>query len=523
MSTKIADFNSLGTVPNREGAYSALREHTRVSPAPGFAFFGAIPWRRLRTSMMARTTAGLLAILLITEFFRHGPSVNATTVGFAYLLAILAASLWLDLSGSIAMCIVATLAYDYYFLPPAGTFNIDDPQDWVALLAFIVTAVIGSHLATRARRRAEEADLGRLEVERLYRLSQRLLGTADAIDLVDAIPSLIAELFALHSVALYLSAKEKVFSSGIDLPQAEIQRLRGAATMRRPQIIADRNVALVPIRLRDSVPGSIALFGSRLSSETLDAVAALVAVAIDRAHAIEQVIRIEAQRENERLKSVLLDAITHDFRTPLTSIKVSATGLLDNLEFDREQRKELLTIIDEECDRINRLVGEASEMARLESGEVKLDVASHSIAELISTALGDCKGAIPNREICIGLTHEDSQLSVDLSLATKVLVHLITNAHLYSSPGQPITIAAEEHGDFLAISVADKGPGIDEIEVRHIFEKFYRGKSHRYRVHGTGMGLPIARAIVEAHGGTIGVVSHLGQGSVFTFSLPTEP
>ena len=281
-------------------------------------------------------------------------------------------------------------------------------------------------------------------------------------------------------------------------------------------------MSLAPIRMRNSASGSIALFGPPLSRETLVAVAALVAVAIDRAYAIEQVAKIEAERESERLKSVLLDAITHDFRTPLTSIKISATGLLDNLEFDREQRKELLTIIDEECDRINRLVGEASEMARLESGEVKLDVASHSIAELVSTALSDCKGATPNREICLALAKEDSRLLVDLSLATKVLVHLITNAHLYSSPGQPITIAAEECGDFVIITVADEGPGIEETEVRHIFEKFYRGKNHRYRVHGTGMGLPIAKAIVEAHGGTIGAVSHAGQGSVFTFSLPVE-
>jgi two-component system sensor histidine kinase KdpD len=161
-------------------------------------------------------------------------------------------------------------------------------------------------------------------------------------------------------------------------------------------------------------------------------------------------------------------------------------------------------------------------MARLESGEVKLDVASHSIGELVSTALGDCKSATPNRDICLALTEENSRLLVDLSLATKVLVHLITNAHLYSSPGQPITISTEERGEFLIVRVADKGPGIEEMERRHIFEKFYRGKSHRYRVHGTGMGLPIAKAIVEAHGGTIGVVSHPGQGSVFTFSLPIE-
>lgn len=231
--------------------------------------------------------------------------------------------------------------------------------------------------------------------------------------------------------------------------------------------------------------------------------------------------KIESTRESESLKSVLLDAITHDFRTPLTSIKASVTGLLDDLEFDREQRRELLTIINEECDRINRLVGEAAEIARLESGEVKLDLALHSVGELLSAALAECKSVTANREICLDVKHQDSRLLVDLSLAKRVLVHLITKADLYSSPGKPIRIATQVRGGFHTISVADQGPGIDNGEIDHIFEKFYRGKEQRSRVHGTGMGLPITKAIVEAHGGTIRVVSRLGQGSVFAFSLPT--
>lgn len=230
--------------------------------------------------------------------------------------------------------------------------------------------------------------------------------------------------------------------------------------------------------------------------------------------------QIESARESESLKSVLLDAITHDFRSPLTSIKASVTGLLDDLEFDREQRRELLTIINEECDRINRLVGEAAEIARLESGEAKLDLTSHSVGELLSAALAECKSVSADREIHLDMKHQDSRLLVDLSLAKRVLVHLITNANLYSSPGKPIRIATELQGGFHSISVSDQGPGIDNTEIDRIFENFYRGKGHRFRVHGTGMGLPIAKAIVESHGGTMSVVSRPGQGSVFTFSLP---
>jgi two-component system sensor histidine kinase KdpD len=235
-----------------------------------------------------------------------------------------------------------------------------------------------------------------------------------------------------------------------------------------------------------------------------------------------QTSKIQATHEGERLKLVFFDAITHDFKTPLTSIKASVTGLLDDLETDREQRRELLTIIDEECDRINRLVSEASEIARLESGKLKLDLASHSVWELISAALADCRNAGSMRKIGFDVRHPDSRVLVDLSLAKRVLVHLITNAQLYSSLGQPIRITTKKYDKFCAISVADQGQGIEEEEIEHIFEKFYRGKNERHRVQGTGMGLPIAKTIVEAHGGTICVASRVGQGSVFTFSLPAE-
>jgi two-component system sensor histidine kinase KdpD len=235
-----------------------------------------------------------------------------------------------------------------------------------------------------------------------------------------------------------------------------------------------------------------------------------------------QTRKIRATHESERLKLVFCDAITHDLKTPLTSIKASVTCLLDDLETDREERKELLTIIDEECERINQLVSEASEIARLESGEVKLDSASYSVGELISAGLAGCRCGSSNREICVDVNHLDSRLFVDLSLAKRALVHLINNAQLYSSPGQPIRITTKRHNKFYSISVADQGPGIEAEEIDHIFEKFYRGKNQWHRVQGTGMGLPIAKTIVEAHGGTIHVVSCVEQGSVFTISLPAE-
>lgn len=461
-------------------------------------------------------------VLLVTECFRFGLAVNATTVGFVFLLAILLASILFSPAVLIFMSLAATLAFDYFFLPPVGTLNISDPQDWVALFSFLATAVIGSQLSARVRQREAQANRKRQEVDELYDLSRKLLSAGNPSELLNVIPLHLVESLKVGAAALFHSAKEDIFRSGQDAPQLDALQLKAVALSGNAQFDSKRSVSFVPVRLGSQIVGSFGISGSALSRETLEAVGSLLAVAIDRARAVELLAKIESTRESERLKSVLLDAITHDFRTPLTSIKVSATGLLDDLEFDREQRKELLTIIDEECDRISDLVGEAAEMARLESGEVKLDLGSHTIGELISAALADCRIVSQERTVSVQIENQDLRLTVDLQLAVKVLVHLISNAHLYSSPGRPVTITSEEREGFNLISVADQGPGIDEMEVSRIFEKFYRGRHQRYQVRGTGMGLPIAKAIVEAHGGIIRVSSRVGHGSVFTVSWPLE-
>ena len=515
MSTKTMAISSLGSLDTREfrrsrfGSLAALPATT--SP------HGHSWWKE-----SARWLAGPVVVLVITEIFRHLPPVNVTTVGFMFLLAILVASTRLDLRFAVVMCVAAAIAYDYFFLPPVGFFDIDDPQDWVALTAFLTTALIGTKLSTTSRKKAEEATFKHLEVERLYTLSQRLFGAGDHGDLLKSIPALVAESLGLEAAALYVDGKQEVFYSNPDGTVLNMEDLREAAYISHPLVNDKKSISIAAVRLGESVYGSLALFGPSCSRETTDAVAALVSIAIGRASALDQVAKVEAAREHERLKSVLLDAITHDFRTPLTSIKICATGLLEDLSFDREQRKDLLEVIDEECDRISRLVGEASEMAQLECGEVKLEIASQPVTDLINGALEDCKTFVGGREIRVRMQQPGRHVSVDTHLAAKALVHLVTNAHLYSPAGQPITVSAEERDGFEFISVADSGPGIDSAERASIFEKFYRGKNQRHRVQGTGMGLAISKAIVEAHGGTIAVTSKLGQGSVFTFSVPLE-
>ena len=517
MPAKTIDFSALGPMVFGEQDSSLLQTIATQPREKNAPQSRSIWWRTIVCWLI-----GPFTILALTEFLRRGLSVNVTTVGFAFLLAILIASTFLDLRFAVLMCITAALAYDYFFLPPAGYFNINDPQDWVALFAFLTTALIGTKLSATSRSKAQEATRRRVEVERLYSLSQRLLGNEDPATLLKSIPQLVAESLGIESAALYIHETGEMFRSNSRAEALGEAQMRNACYLPHPQVSTNGNISLVPVRLGEAIYGSLAFFGPYFSRETVDAAASLVAVAVARARALEEVAKVEAARESERLKSVLLDAITHDFRTPLASIKICATGLLEDLDFDRAQRKDLLAVIDEECDRISRLVGEASEMARLECGEVKLDIASHPVGDLISRALADCKNVLGRRDVRVNMQQPGRRLSMDIHLATKVLVHLVTNAHLYSAEGQPITISVEERNGCEFVSVADQGPGIDSKELALIFDKFYRGRHQRHRVQGTGMGLAIAKAIVQAHGGTISATSRPGQGSVFTFSLPLQ-
>src|ERR1700681_2158216 len=471
-------------------------------------------------TILARYAAALTAVLLITFFYRHTHRFNATTVAFTYLLAILGVSTLWGLAVSVFMSLAATLTYNYYFLPPVGTFIVADPQNWVALVTFLATSVLASDLSTRARTQAAEANRRRREVERLYKFSQRLLSAGNPIELLNAIPRQIVEMFEVGAAALFLLDKQKIYRSGMILPQLDADSLKAIVAREVLQIDEERSLCFAPLRLGTRILGSVGISGPVLSRQSLEALGTLIAVAVERAHAIEMVAKTEAARGGERLKSALLDAITHDFRTPLTSMKVSVTNLLSPAKLDGGQRDELLHIIDEECDRLNRLVGEAAEMARLEAGEVKLHLEPVRADDVITGALDVCKGVLGTRPIRIELKYPDLRVRADVARAQEVLVHLIQNANLYSSPDHAITISAEEKDEFVQFSVADQGPGIGEAELGLIFDKFYRGTDQRYRVQGTGMGLPIAKAIVEAHGGTIAVISQVGHGSVFSFSLP---
>lgn len=474
--------------------------------------------RRLVAAIRWLLAFGALAGIVIC--YRMWLRVNPTTVALTLLLYVLLLAARLSLRYAVAVSLVATACYNFYFLPPVGTFTIADPENWLALFAFLATSMIGSRLSKQARDEAEQARNRQREVELLFTLSRELLQSENVAELVNSVPEMIHRVSRASSVVLYLLEGDRLYQagvhtlSGIELPHFRQLALGISETETTP--IGETRISLrAGVRPR----GLLLLSGLHLSSETFQAVGGLVSIALDRAQALEDVARGEATKESERLRTLILDSITHELRTPLTSIKGAASTLLHTSDVSAEDRRELLTIVDEEADRLNRLVGRAVEMAQLETQEIHMNFIPASLPDLVEHARENCASIASTHPITVNLP-ELPRVSADPEMVCKVLCNLLENAAKYSKPESPIFISAEQKDGHILTSVADRGIGIDPAEQSFIFDRLYRSRKQSGRTPGTGMGLAISRAIIESHNGTLTVTSQPDHGSVFTFSLP---
>ncbi len=477
--------------------------------------------KKVSDNQILRFAVAAATVCVIVLIYFRWLHVNPTTVGFTFLLAILVLSAAWGLRYAIFMAFLSTMAYNYFFLPPLLRFTIADPQNWVALFAFLFTAIVASELSERARREALRAHQRRQEVERLYAFSQQLLVSENVFELLNAVPRYIVESFGVTGAAMFLEAKQEIYyfdtASQSLFPGDQLRAISGRG---EPVLDRERGLCFMPLRMGVRSVGSIGLGGCDLSRATLEAVGSLTAIAIERSNAVEKLTKTEAARESDRLRSILLDSVTHEFRTPLTAIKASAETLLSDVELDKPQRKDLLAVINEESDRLNRLIGEAAEVAQLDSHQLEFHFEPRHIRDAVDAAIHESRQALQRHDLKTTIPDNLPRVRMDVGRISEVLVHLLDNAGKYSPPGTPVHVTAELRDGKIVTSVADHGPGIDDMEQEMVFEKFYRGRNQRMTIQGTGMGLAIAKAIVELHGGKIGITSQVGRGSVFYFSLP---
>jgi two-component system, OmpR family, sensor histidine kinase KdpD len=467
-----------------------------------------------------RLTACVAVISIETFACSRWIALNPTTVGFLYLVSILLIAASWSLAEALTASVLATLCFNFFFFPPIGALRIDDPLNWVALIAFLTTSIAASQLSDRARRRTREALNRQLEMERLYAVGRAILLADLQRPLGEQIVREIARIYDLAFVGLYDRASDAVHQAGPEEVSNITTRLRDTAitgTLFRDE---EARMVVTPVSFGAQPVGSLALKGLFLSDAALQALSNLVSLGLEKARAQEAAIRVNAARQSEEFKATLMDAVAHEFKTPLTSLKAAISAILSSSVSEPQQQQEMLQIINDATERLTALVSEAIHLARAEAGNLRLKKEPFPIGEAIDAVLGQMEPALEGRSVRLDVARDLPAVLADMELIQLVLRHLIDNAAKYSPPGSSVSISARVEGSCVVVGVRNEGEGISEWERFKIFEKFYRGVGARERAPGTGMGLAIARDIVLAHGGQLRLESVPGEGADFFFSIP---
>jgi len=460
--------------------------------------------------------ATLLAVAAVTLACKYS-GVNQTTTGFAYLLTVLfIASAW-GLTQTIVASVVAMLCYNFFFLPPIGKLTIADPQNWIALGAFLVTGIVAGQLSASVRRQASAAIRRQLELERLYSLGRSILLDSGDHPVPSWLARHVAEAFDLQAVALFDTHSGQTYMAGpedLTFPPDILQRALSGEIER-----ADRPDSRFAVIRLGTKPAGVLAFRGIVSDAAIDAICSLVAIGLERARTQEIETLAKAARQSEELKSTLLDAIAHEFKTPLTSIKAATTTVIAGNRLTGQDR-ELLSIVDEETDRLNNLVSDAIQMSRIEGGKFKLRRTRVSPNQVINTVTAQMRARLEDRPVENAIVTNLTDVYIDRDLIQLSLRQLVDNALKHAPGKSAIRLGAGIGDSDVQFWVSDDGPGITAPEAERVFERFYRGRSHRNAVPGSGIGLSVVREIARAHGGDAFVESSPGKGSRFIIKLP---
>jgi two-component system, OmpR family, sensor histidine kinase KdpD len=466
-----------------------------------------------------RIAASLGGVSLITFIAYRLIPVNSTTVGFAYLLLVLiVAAVW-GFIESLVCAITATLVFNFFFLPPAGTLTIADPQNWVALLSFLTTALIASRLSAKARRRTLEAIAHRQDVERLYTFSRAILLIGDGEPFPKQLALKLAEVFDLSAVVLYDRRAGEFYRAGPADFEGLDDQLRDAALQGTSFADAERNRVVTAVRLGSDPIASLALQGARMADGVLQGIANLVAIGLERARAQDLAHQVEAARQSEQLRTTLIDAMAHEFKTPLTSIRAATTSLRSNPEQPLATRIELVEIADEEAEHLGELIDDAVEMARLDTAHIEIQPGLADLPEVVREAAASLQAEADGRTLEIICDPQAAPIAFDRRLVRLAVRQLLDNALKYSPPGTPVTLRVQQRDEGAIVEVSNAGEGIPPQEQSRIFERFYRSPSARPQVPGSGLGLSIAHRIAQAHQGDLSVSSRPGE-TTFRLTLP---
>lgn len=468
-----------------------------------------------------RPVASASVVGAILALGHNVTQINIATASLLLMLAVLIIAARWGFAEALAAALAGGVGLEYFFLSPYGVLP-NEPQYWLPQMTFLATAILGSRISERARRTAKEAERRRVEMEKLFAFGQSVLLAENVRSMARRAVDGIVETFGAEGVALYDRRSGELFRSGTRNGLISDEELRRAVDVEwAPAGDSQSDLWLLPVLSGTQPIGGLGVVGAELSAPGRRTIAARVAVALEKARAIEEAGRAEAVRQSEELKSAVIDALAHEFKTPLTSIKAAVTCLIArNTQGASPEVCELLAVIDEETDRMQQLLGQAFELARLEATDLNLDKQPQDMTDTIYGTLEEFHSAFESRPLQVQIPAVFPLVPCDASLIRQVLKQLLENALKYSPPGSPVAISCEQQDHSVVVRVTDSGVGVPDEEQSEIFNQYYRGRLGAGRAPGTGMGLAIAKRIVELHGGRIWVTSRTGAGSVFHFSLP---
>jgi two-component system, OmpR family, sensor histidine kinase KdpD len=447
------------------------------------------------------------------------------------------------------LAVASFLALNWFFLPPFHTFVVADPLDWLVLVVFLITSAVAAQLLYVAQEEARVAHARAAEIDRLRIVGAEALNAGRAEDALATVARVIRETAQADRCDVLPSATRHApaaaESAGASLDNAPDHAVvqwvveNGNATVERRDGLHHLSAArpsqgdlhslasgevltlFLPLSVRDRVVGVLRLQaprGLRLDAERwrfVDALSYYAALGVERVRLVAAEEHAEALRETNRLKDALLASVSHDLRTPLTTIKARAHEL-------RVHGDERAEIIEQEADRLNRLVADLLDLSRLNARVLPVTLELNAVDELVELVVQRVEGALEGRSLLVRLAPDGELLfgRFDLAHSVRILVNVVENAHRYSPPNVPIEITAGRAAGELVIEVADRGAGLGDDEVERVFEPFYRGPSAPPHLGGTGLGLPIAKRLAEAQGGALRYAPRPGGGSVFALTLP---
>lgn len=490
--------------------------------------------------------ASALGVAAMTGIIAVVPTADDTAnVSLLYLLVVMGAAHWFGRGPAVMTALLAVVSFIWFFVDPRHTFAVTHPSEWLALGVFLVTAMVISQLTSTLHRHAAEARQREKQtaalaeaswavaaqvshyqalVEVLRRVTE--VGETEAAAVVVWPGTALPEVVASYESPGQRNAEIPLFLMGRQRETVE-RVLAEGRPLGLDVPLDERGVVYLPLSLENRVLGVLYLrrgANHALSGEerrVVESLGNLLAVSLERRRLARAEAATEALAEADRLKTALLSMVSHDFRSPLASIKTSVTGLLqEGLPWDAATQRELLSGIDQETDRLNRMVGNILALSRLQAGAWRPQREVMPLTEVVGTAL-DSFSAEENRRISVELEAAPSEVALDMVQIVQVLHNLLENALKYSPEGSPVSLRVLQGDGMLKVEVADSGGGIAPDEEDHLFERFYRAPRWRESSFpGTGIGLAVCSGLVEAHGGRLTAENRAEGGALFRVTLP---